>query len=45
MIRLGLNYLKGVGVQRDHRKACYWLERSGEKGNAEGMYHAWESVD
>ncbi|SHO54577.1 tetratricopeptide repeat protein [Vibrio quintilis] len=40
MIKLGLNYLKGIGIHQDHRKACYWLERCSEKGNAKAMYHA-----
>ncbi|CAH8236189.1 sel1 repeat family protein [Vibrio aestuarianus] len=42
-MKLGLNYLKGVGVVMDHNKACYWLERASEKGNAEAMYHAGEA--
>lgn len=40
MMQLGLNYLQGIGVTRDHLKAAYWLESAGEKGNAEAMYHA-----
>ncbi|WP_072670806.1 tetratricopeptide repeat protein [Vibrio injensis] len=40
MIKLGLNYLDGVGVVRDHAKGCYWLERAAEKGHPEAMYLA-----
>lgn len=43
MMKLGLNYLKGVGVSIDHRKACYWLERASERGNAEAMYYAGDA--
>lgn len=43
MMKLGLNYLKGVGVPANHEKACYWLERASEKGHAESMYHAAEA--
>ncbi|AQM21294.1 MULTISPECIES: tetratricopeptide repeat protein [Vibrio] len=42
-MKLGLNYLKGVGVAMDHSKACYWLERASEKGHVEAMYHAGEA--
>lgn len=43
MMKLGLNYLQGVGVPADHGKGCYWLERAAEKGHAEAMYHAGEA--
>lgn len=43
MMKLGLNYLKGVGVSIDHRKACYWLERASEQGSAEAMYYAGDA--
>ncbi len=43
MMKLGINYLKGVGVPADHNKGCYWLERASEKGHAESMYHAAEA--
>ncbi|RQW65194.1 sel1 repeat family protein [Vibrio viridaestus] len=38
MMKLGLNYLKGVGVVKDHRRACYWLESAAELGYPEAMY-------
>ncbi|MBF9003471.1 tetratricopeptide repeat protein [Vibrio nitrifigilis] len=43
MMKLGLNYLHGIGVSIEHRKACYWLERSAEQGNAEAMYYAGDA--
>ncbi|MGC9422823.1 MULTISPECIES: tetratricopeptide repeat protein [Vibrio] len=43
MMKLGLNYLQGVGVAADHGKGCYWLERAAEKGHAEAMFHAGEA--
>jgi TPR repeat protein len=42
-MKLGLNYLNGVGVEKDHSKGCYWLERAAEKGHAPSMYHAGEA--
>ncbi|NAX19883.1 tetratricopeptide repeat protein [Vibrio sp. V39_P1S14PM300] len=42
-MRLGLNYLHGVGVSADHNKGCYWLERAAEKGHVQAMYHAGEA--
>jgi len=40
MMKLGLNYLQGVGISKDHRKACYWLESAAEMGYSDAMYHA-----
>ncbi|MGF1718665.1 sel1 repeat family protein [Vibrio kyushuensis] len=42
-MKLGLNYLNGIGVGVDHSKGCYWLERAAEKGHAQSMYHAGEA--
>lgn len=42
-MKLGLSYVKGVGVERDHAKGCYWLERAAEKGHLEAMYAAGEA--
>ncbi|WP_165313245.1 tetratricopeptide repeat protein [Vibrio ziniensis] len=43
MMKLGINYLRGVGVPVNYEKGCYWLERASEKGHAEAMYHAAEA--
>lgn len=43
MMKLGMNYLQGVGVPVDHGKGCYWLECAAEQGHAEAMYHAGEA--
>jgi TPR repeat protein len=40
MMKLGLNYLNGVGTPKNHDKGCYWLEAGAELGNNESMYHA-----
>lgn len=40
MMKLGINYLNGVGTSVDHRRACYWLESASEMGYPEAMYHA-----
>lgn len=40
MMKLGLNYLHGVGAACDHRRAAYWLESAAEMGYPEAMYHA-----
>jgi uncharacterized protein len=40
MMKLGLNYLNGVGTDKNHDKASYWLEAGAELGNSEAMYHA-----
>ncbi len=40
MMKLGLNYLNGVGTSVDHSRACYWLESASEMGNPEAMFHA-----
>ncbi|MGC9403334.1 tetratricopeptide repeat protein [Vibrio genomosp. F10] len=42
-MKLGLTYLNGVGVEKDHSKGCYWLERAAEKGHAQSMCHAGEA--
>ncbi|MGY3572490.1 tetratricopeptide repeat protein [Vibrio paucivorans] len=42
-MKLGLNYLKGIGVEKSHNKGCYWLECAAEKGHAQAMYHAGEA--
>lgn len=41
-MKLGLSYIKGIGVEPDHGKGCYWLERAAEKGYLEAMYAAGE---
>ncbi|WP_172563116.1 tetratricopeptide repeat protein [Vibrio furnissii] len=43
MMKLGINYIKGVGVAADFLKGVYWLERASEKGYAEAMYCAGEA--
>lgn len=43
MMKLGINYLRGIGIPANHDKGCYWLERASEKGHAESMYHAAEA--
>ncbi|MCK6264328.1 sel1 repeat family protein [Vibrio sp. ZSDE26] len=42
-MKLGLNYLNGVGVEKNHSKGCYWLEVAAEKGHSQSMYHAGEA--
>ncbi|WP_295891936.1 tetratricopeptide repeat protein [uncultured Vibrio sp.] len=42
-MKLGLNYLNGIGVESNHSKGCYWLERAAEKGHSQSMYHAGEA--
>lgn len=42
-MKVGLCYLHGIGIEPNHSKACYWLERAGEKGNIEAMYRAGEA--
>lgn len=41
-MKLGLNYLNGVGVEADFDQGCYWLERAAEKGYVPAMYKAGE---
>ncbi|CAH0530345.1 tetratricopeptide repeat protein [Vibrio hippocampi] len=46
MIKLGLNYINGIGVEPNHERGCYWLERVAEHGNATAMYYvgdAWRN--
>lgn len=42
-IKLGLSYLNGLGVEKNHGQGCYWLERAAEKNNTEAMFHAGEA--
>ncbi|WP_339389836.1 tetratricopeptide repeat protein [Vibrio neptunius] len=42
-MKLGLNYIHGIGVAADHAKGCYWLERAAEKGHSDAMYNAGEA--
>ncbi|MEL7291195.1 MAG: protein kinase family protein [Pseudomonadota bacterium] len=42
-MKLGLNYVKGVGVPLDFERGCYWIERAAEKGHLEAMYRAGET--
>ncbi|WP_038219470.1 tetratricopeptide repeat protein [Vibrio sp. N418] len=41
-MKLGLNYLNGIGVEEDFAHGCYWLERAAEKGYVPAMYKAGE---
>ncbi|EGU46242.1 hypothetical protein VII00023_06882 [Vibrio ichthyoenteri ATCC 700023] len=41
-MKLGLNYLNGIGVEPDFDHGCYWLERAAEKGYVPAMYKAGE---
>lgn len=41
-MKLGLNYINGVGVASNFDRGCYWLERAAEKGHLEAMYKAGE---
>ncbi|WP_167489402.1 tetratricopeptide repeat protein [Vibrio ouci] len=41
-MKLGLNYINGVGVASNFAQGCYWLERAAEKGHLEAMYKAGE---
>ncbi|MFA0086499.1 tetratricopeptide repeat protein [Vibrio sp. 10N.261.51.F12] len=43
MTKLGLNYLKGVGIEQNIQRGCYWLERASEKGSVEAMFYAGEA--
>ncbi|XAW87726.1 tetratricopeptide repeat protein [Vibrio sp. CDRSL-10 TSBA] len=43
MMKLGMNYIKGIGVNSDFAKGIYWLERACEKGHAEAMYHCGQA--
>ncbi|MBQ2347641.1 MAG: sel1 repeat family protein, partial [Clostridia bacterium] len=35
---LGNRYHNGEGVERDYRKAVYWLSKAAEQGNAGAQY-------
>ena len=41
-MKLGMSYIKGIGVPTDHAIGCYWLERAAEKGHLDAMYLAGE---
>lgn len=43
MMKLGLNYIKGTGVNADFYKGIYWLERACEKGHAESMFRCGQA--
>lgn len=43
MMKLGMNYIKGTGVNTDFLKGVYWLERACEKGHAESMYRCGQA--
>jgi TPR repeat protein len=40
MVKLGRNYLNGRGVEKDHKKGCFWLESAAERGDTRAMCHA-----
>ncbi len=40
MMKLGLNYVKGRGIEQDHKRGCFWLESAAELGDNKAMYHA-----
>ena len=42
-LKLGQNYLNGIGVAPNFLKGCYWMERAGEKGHTESMYQVAEA--
>lgn len=42
-MKLGLNYLNGVGCEKSFNQGCYWLERAAEKGFLQAMFHAGEA--
>lgn len=42
-MRLGMNYLRGIGVPENRTAGCYWLERAAEKGHVEAMLRAGEA--
>ncbi|KFI11754.1 sel1 repeat family protein [Vibrio coralliilyticus] len=42
-MKLGLNYIHGIGVASNHARGCYWLERAAEKGYTDAMYNAGEA--
>lgn len=42
-MKLGMSYLKGLGVPASHEKGCYWIERAAEKGYVQAMYMAGEA--
>lgn len=41
-MKLGLNYIHGVGVASSFSTGVYWLERAAEKGYLEAMYKVGE---
>ncbi|GLT19149.1 hypothetical protein GCM10007938_29310 [Vibrio zhanjiangensis] len=42
-LKLGQNYLNGIGVAPNFLKGCYWMERAAEKGHPEAMYQVAEA--
>ena len=42
-MKLGLSYIRGIGVASNFSIGCYWLERAAEKGHLEAMYRAGET--
>ncbi|MYM59174.1 hypothetical protein GTG28_08055 [Vibrio sp. OCN044] len=42
-LKLGQNYLNGIGVAPNFLKGCYWMERAAEKGHTESMYQVAEA--
>lgn len=40
MIKLGLSYVNGRGVEKNHKTGCFWLECAAERGDVKAMYHA-----
>jgi uncharacterized protein len=40
MMKLGMNYIKGRGTVKDHKRGCFWLESAAERGDAAAMYQA-----
>ncbi|MCG9596197.1 sel1 repeat family protein [Vibrio sp. Isolate25] len=42
-MKLGLNYIRGIGVTANFSRGCYWLERAAEKGYTDAMYSAGEA--
>ncbi|MGF1754102.1 sel1 repeat family protein [Vibrio makurazakiensis] len=42
-IKLGLNYINGIGTAKNHKQGCYWLESAAEQCSEEAMFHAGEA--
>lgn len=41
-MKLGMNYIQGLGVEANFERGIYWIERACEKGHVEAMYRAGE---